>query len=514
MGHWNDGYVSDAEYPTGFYGEQSPAYLNFAVALHGFEPVSLARPFTYFELGFGKGFTLNMLAASNPQGSFYGADFNPAQVVGARQMAEAAQLDNVTLLENSVQELADGTVDLPQFDFITMHGVYSWVNADNRRHIARFIARYLKPGGIVYVSYNALPGWSAGMSLQRLMLEYGRCHPNPSRVQLDGAVDLVQQLTDQKAAFFTGNPTLSQRLQALKTYDPQYLVHEYLNTGWQPLYHADVARDMVRAKLDYVGTAHIHKAFPHLYLTLEQQNLANSVADPVMRETIKDYMLNTPFREDLFIRGARRMTPHSQNEWMQSTGLALTVLREQARFNLTIDGRPTAIDKEPYALVFDELEREPLTLGQLAALPAIKDISTGALLEMAALLILTKQASPWSVSTAFQDVGPAHKINAMVALQSQFDDSNQTLASPLLGTGVGSGLMQRIVYLALSRGVDEREVDAISTHVWQIVRDQGRPLFRDGHILQAEDQCIAEVRATVEAILSRRLPVWRQLQMI
>lgn len=38
---------------------------------------------------------------------------------------------------------------LPQFDFITLHGIYTWVSRENRQHIVDFIARYLKPGGIV-----------------------------------------------------------------------------------------------------------------------------------------------------------------------------------------------------------------------------------------------------------------------------------------------------------------------------------------------------------------------------
>jgi hypothetical protein len=33
------------------------------------------------------------------------------------------------------------------FDYIALHGVWSWVSPENRGHIVRFAARYLKPGG-------------------------------------------------------------------------------------------------------------------------------------------------------------------------------------------------------------------------------------------------------------------------------------------------------------------------------------------------------------------------------
>jgi SAM-dependent methyltransferase len=158
--NWNDGYVSNIDYPAAFFREQSPTHLSFACVLNGYEPVPLDGHFTYMELGAGQGLTANILAASHPRGEFYAVDFSPSQVAASRQLSSAAQLHNLTLLENSFAELAAGKVALPQLDFITMYGVYSWVDADNRRHIADFINRYLKPGGIVYLNYNAMPGWT------------------------------------------------------------------------------------------------------------------------------------------------------------------------------------------------------------------------------------------------------------------------------------------------------------------------------------------------------------------
>lgn len=72
---WTDGYASDVEYTAGCYREQAPG------ALNGIEPVPADAEFTYFELGFGRGLTANVLAA-------------------ARQLAADAQLINLTLLEN------------------------------------------------------------------------------------------------------------------------------------------------------------------------------------------------------------------------------------------------------------------------------------------------------------------------------------------------------------------------------------------------------------------------------
>lgn len=51
------------------------------------------------ELGYGRRLTALMLAAVNPHARFYAVDFNPAHIAEARLLADAAELDNLTLIE-------------------------------------------------------------------------------------------------------------------------------------------------------------------------------------------------------------------------------------------------------------------------------------------------------------------------------------------------------------------------------------------------------------------------------
>ena len=213
----------------------------------------------------------------------------------------------MTVLESSFAELASGKVDLPPLDYITMYGIYSWITPANRRCVVDFIGRYLKPGGIVYVNYNALPGWTRTLPLQRLLLEHANCNPVPRVAQLEQARDLARKLAEAGAAFLDGSKQLDYRMASLARDKAGYLAHEYLNSGWEPLYHADVAGDLAAAGLDFVGSADLALAFEADYLTAQQQALLAGIADPRWRETMRDYLLNTSFREDVYVRGARSM---------------------------------------------------------------------------------------------------------------------------------------------------------------------------------------------------------------
>ena len=520
---WHEGYVSDIDYVAEFFPEQSPSLLSFACILNGVEPVALDRPFTYFELGSGQGLTANVLAAANPLGRFYAADFNPAHIAASRQLAESAELANVEFLESSFADLADGAVGLPQFDFVTLHGVYSWVNAENRRHIVRFLARYLKPGGIAYISYNAMPGWSTTLPLQRLILEHVDLYPGSRHQQIEHMRKLVGGLVQNKAAYFTNNAGAGLRtyLDAAMTGDADwssYLAHEYMNRGWEPLYHADVVRDVAAAKLDYVGSAGLSWALPALYLTPAQSALLDTIADPALRETIKDYMKNTCFRKDVFVRGARRMGPERQRQWLEQSGIALTVLPEQLHAGLKFPAQG-ANPPAAYAPLLAALGQGPRTLLELARLPAMAPHTLAEIAEAAALLADTGQAAPYFLGAAGADTSPARRLNLAIAGQARGDDAAyRVFAAPLLGSGIKAPLFQRLVYRAVLPAVAAQalplNVDAIATQVWRQVVEQGRAVMRDELELDSEDEIISGIWATVQAILERRSPLWRGLLML
>ncbi|WP_425258754.1 class I SAM-dependent methyltransferase [Rubrivivax sp. RP6-9] len=496
---WRQGYVTTLDYTAGLYASLFPEHLNFACALNGVEPPVRGRQFDYFELGCGRGTTVSVLAACNPQARFYANDFMPSHVAGGRQLAREAGLDNLTLLEHSFGELADGQADLPAFDYITMQGVYTWVSAEVRQQIVRFIARHLKPGGVVSVGYNAMPGWAASASAQRLLQASAQWSGGDGVQRVEHARGFLQQMARAGAEAFQDNPAMDRRLAQVAGASPAYLQHEYLNRHWQPLYHADVAEDLATAKLDFVGSAmlpHFGMAFPP-----EQQALLDAIPDPRWRETAKDYLLGNSFRNDVFVRGRRGLSPARRRQRLGTFQMALTVPVDTALKQLARADADMAAAMRP---VLDQLAARPISLASFEDdgtqhTDNATDTPDSAQL-MAAVLSMNRHASLFESPDAPDDGRRARAWNAAIAADALLGGTCTALASPVTGGGIDTDIAGLAVYRQLADRPDA-DPDSVVERALQALRRLA------GSGAEASGAQAARVRAVVE----HEVPVWRRL---
>jgi SAM-dependent methyltransferase len=212
---WTEGYVSGIDYTHGYYPELSPARLQFSALSAGYDlPVSAGAPLSYLELGFGQGLSVNIHAAATG-GRFWGTDFNPSHAANAQSLVEASGAE-LTALDHSFEELAART-DLPEFDIIALHGIWSWISDANRNSIVDIAKRHLKPGGLFYISYNVTPGWSPAIPLRHLLTEHAARSGQGLIVnRINSSLSFAQQVVDAGASYFKANPAVAERLVKIK----------------------------------------------------------------------------------------------------------------------------------------------------------------------------------------------------------------------------------------------------------------------------------------------------------
>jgi hypothetical protein len=107
--------------------------------------------------------------------------------------------------------------------------------------------------------------------------------------------------------------------------------------------------------MTFFGSADLPCAYPSLYLNDQRKALLDKMSNPEMRETLKDYMLNTAFRKDVFVRGAHQISSLRQSELLSEVGLALTVPRSKISLKMKLPIGEVSGKAELYEPVIDAL---------------------------------------------------------------------------------------------------------------------------------------------------------------
>jgi SAM-dependent methyltransferase len=499
---WNAGYVTDITYTYGFYRELTPAMQLFAALGAGRQTPAWGERMAFCELGCGQGVSTNLLAAANPHIDFHATDFNPSQTVGARRLARQAGTPNVAFYDDSFAEFIDRP-DLPLFDFISLHGIYSWISAENRQHIVRFIRRRLKPGGIVYISYNAQPGWAAAMPMRRLMIDKAANVGGGITGRVEEALGLLGRLADVESRYFKANPQLKDRLEKMKGQSRAYLAHEFFNRDWVPFYFADVVDELFEAKLSWVCSANPLDSIDAINVTADQQKLLAEAGDPVMRETLRDFIANTQFRRDLFMKGHVGLSgTEASSRWM---AMRLTLSTPRADIPDTVDGLlgKAKLQEDVYAPMLDALNGKTASIRDLLAQTKLKSIGVARMQQAAMVMVGSGHVQPCLPEEGLAARKTAcDRFNRAVMEIAKGGAEISYLASPVTGGGLALDRLSQLFLL----GHKEKHQDG-SAFVWSILSGQGQRLVHEGKALQTVEENMAELKRRHDLFAQKQLPL-------
>lgn len=510
MSDWTAGYVTEIDYTYGYYAELSPVRARYAFLMAG---LAFPEVENACELAFGQGVTLNIHAAAQSAHCF-GNDFNPAQAMFAREMAQAAG-SGAEITDESFEQVCQRT-DLPDFDFIALHGIFSWVTPENQAHIEEFIRRKLKVGGVLYMSYNTYPGWSAMMPMQHLLSQHAQIMGADGvgvLQRLDASLQFATDLLAAKPSMAAANPQLQPRFDRMKTLDKHYLAHEYFNRNWEPMFFSQMAARLSSAKLSFACTAAMSDLVDALNLTPDQQALMRKIPDPLFRETVRDFMVNQQFRRDYWVRGARRLTPFEKQNLLLRQSFLLTQAR--ADITLTMNGilGEATLQEKIHGPLLDQLaDHQPKSMATLHA--ALKQTLTlGQLAE--ALLVLCAKGVLQPIQDAQQAAKAkpkTQKLNSYLMRRACSRAEVGALVSPLTGGGVQVGRFAQLFLLGHEQ--NKRTAADLAKFVWDILGPQGQQIIKDGKVLDTAEANIAELTQQAQNFLSKTMPILKALQIV
>jgi SAM-dependent methyltransferase len=511
MTAWSGGYVADIEYSAGFYIEQMPSFLDAACLVRGVEPpVARGAPFTYCELGCGIGETAMVVAATNPQAKVWAFDFNPAHIARGLGLARAGGLDNFHLEERSFAELVGPDApDMPLFDYVTLHGVWTWVSPENQSHIVRFLARHVRPGGVVCISYNALPGWAPIIPLQKLLYATTRQGPGRSDEKVRAAIALCEAVSKAGGPGFDIKAVEGLQNHLNRPGGTAYLVHEYLNEHWQPVFQTDVAAALSAAKLEYAATANMLENFPALCVTGEQQQIIDR-APPELRELMKDYFMTRPFRRDIYIRGRRTISDHRLSDRLRAQRLTLVVPPSTITHQVAVPLGQAELHPRFYAPAFKAFTDAVLPLGEVLDLPEAAG-STVTAQEALGMTIGSRQVLPAPNDITEEGLARVRAFNlAHLRVCAEEGRPLMALAGLAIGSGVTIRLFEMLAYEALATGTSP-DMESVAQAAAATLRRRGDRLRREQQDIDDPEETLGLLRTNMADVLANALPMWRRI---
>jgi SAM-dependent methyltransferase len=511
MTTWTSGYVSDVDYTFGYYAELNPLRVRLAFANAGlvFPQVGAAC-----ELGFGQGMSANLHSSASTV-KWWGTDFNPSHAGFAQALAGASGA-GAQLFDEAFADFCS-RADLPEFDYIGLHGIWSWISDENRSVIVDFIRRKLKVGGVLYISYNTLPGWAAFAPMRHLMTEHAEVLGAEGRgiiSRLDGALEFAEKLLATNPTFSRANPLVGERLKKMKGLNKHYLVHEYFGGHWYPMHFATMAEWLEPAKLQFACSANVMDAIDAVNLTAEQQAFLNEIPDAMFRQSVRDFMVNQQFRKDYWVKGLRRMSALEQTEALNETRLVLTTRRSDVPLKASGSLGEVSLNASVYTPILDLMaDHKARSVAEMEAGLKAGGVNRSSLLQAVMILTGAGHLCPaQSDEATAQASKTTTAANQWLMHRARGSGEVSYLASPVTGGGVAVGRFPQLFAQALQQGKTTPQEWAQAA--WDIISAQGQRIVKEGKPLPTPEENLAELTTQAQTFADSQLPVLRGLGVV
>lgn len=511
MSDWTAGYVADIGYTYGYYPELNPLRAAFPLAMAGWAPPSGIQ--NACELGFGQGMSVNVHAAATDV-QWHATDFNPAQASFAQELARVSGGGNCHLRDDAFADFCQ-RVDLPDFDYIGLHGIWSWISDENRGVIVDFIRRKLKVGGVLYISYNTLPGWAGMLPVRQLMTQHADVMGVPGQgitQRIGASLDFVDRLMATNPIFARQYPLVADRVKKMKEQNRNYLAHEYFNRDWHPMPFSRMAEWLSAAKVQFVGSAHLSDHVDAINVTPDQVKFLAEIPDPMFREQVRDFMTNTQFRREYWVKGARRMTPSERIEALRHTRFVMQTPRADVELKVNGTLGEASLTEAIYKPILDLLaDYKPHTLAQIEGARTGGNLAQT--LQAATLLMGKGTIAPvQDDAVAARSRKASTRLNQHIISKARSISDIGVLASPLTGGGINVPRFHQLFLPSAMQG--KRTAAELAEGVFAFLEQQGQRLIKDGKPMAERADNIAELTRQAQEFLDKHLPLYRGLSLL
>lgn len=287
-------------YPNLSFAQTHPDRLATLATLLGMRPAPVEHC-RVLEMGCAGGGNLLPMAHGLPDSEFLGIDASAVQIATGQEAIAALGLANLSLRHMDILDMDES---LGRFDYIVVHGVYSWVPPEVQDKILAVCKVNLAPQGVAYVSYNTYPGWHMIDIARGIMLFEARGLDDPEARAAAGraGLGLLAELGPGESSAYglflnTYARLIDGELEDSLPKSNSLLYHDEMSEYNSPVYFHQFAARAAAHGLQYLGDLHPASGDPLPPAVLDR--LRDKAHSQVELEQYLDLLQDRTFRQTL-----------------------------------------------------------------------------------------------------------------------------------------------------------------------------------------------------------------------
>lgn len=249
-----------------------------------------------------------------------------------------------------------------------------------------------------------------------------------------------------------------------------------------------------------------------LNLTPEQIDLLAGINDTTFRQLTRDFLVNQQFRQDYWVKGARRLSVYEQQAGLRAVRVMLLLPLSQISMTVTGAHGEATMDAAVYEPVLAALAEQAIcSIGELEQRLSGSVSDLGSLLQLLLVLLHKNCVSLVQSDGAIAQARPqADRLNRHLLEQALGRDDLQALASPVTGGGVFVRHLQQLFLLARLRCLSSPV--QWTQFAWQAYQAQQRVLVDEtGEALLSEQENMAQIQQHALYFQQQILPILQAL---
>ncbi len=481
----------------------SPVSLRYIAALRGNKPKKTGTEFSYAEACCKEPERLICLAASNPEGRFYGLVANDTARRNAEEMAAQRGTFNVIFLAGSPSEtllrIADGSTLPPMLDYLCCDESAEALLASERAALFDLAQNRLNPGGLFISAYRAYENDDG--ALRFLVQELA------PEMDSEQKQDYLGEIRILGSAFLAKHPDMAKALDsAIAKRSPKDFFSLFdgktASSGAFNSLLAAGSRGFV-----YAGDAVMPLNYAEIALPSEAQDLIVSCRNSPFYEPIKDFALDRMIRSDIWIK-----VPCEQSvdpvELFGGFAYGLIVPREKIPDSFAAKGKTFDLSSPLYAKLLDLMALMPVGVGDVLSHPSGQDENPEKILEAFQILVACGFVNPMrgflTVSKSDSVTQPRFvgNFNRFVD-KTELSDRDVLFASQVAGCGIVVPAREAFVMQAVNRvGLN----DSVTALMPELQRIANTPAA--WAVFKAEAPTAELAHEMVLDIVGKSLPQW------